>query len=247
VTYYVIDPLTMNPKPNCGITILIRPVVDMGGHCHGGTNRPVGTPVAGTYSGTTGPTGLDFQVPQVWPEVSGLIAVNSSVTPDGPCFPTGAEGVAFLICVRGPDPNVSTAGLTELPDPGPGYELRHGPDNQTRHPDHFYGTPNTVSSLLAIAAEWGGGAVPGRPLLQYNDIGLRWGGVFDILTEGTPRPPDWTPPHCGHRNGRTMDFRFADLTNDQRLQVRNILQRYFDIGKQHTTHWHVNLKRRIPD
>lgn len=45
-------------------------------------------------------------------------------------------------------------------------------------------------------------SIPGVPILGYNDMSLRWGGVFDIDTSRV-----WLNPHRGHRNGDMCDMR----------------------------------------
>ena len=222
VTYYVSNTIGGGPKANCNINITISPIIsNNGGHCHGDATRPVGTPVAGTYSGNTGFDGLQFKVVHVWPQVSGRILVQAVNISDLPCSPLSTFNENFFICVRGPR-NLSTT-------------LRHSLHEFT---EHHYGTPNTVLALQLLATVWRIGA-PGRPTLQFNDISLRSGGVFDI--GGT----DWTPPHCGHRNGRTVDIRF--VPKEYRTDFRAYMVTYFDIGFVHENHWHVNLRRRIPD
>lgn len=245
VTYYVINSIGGGPKPDCNITITISPVENDGGHCHGGMNRPVGTPAAGSYSGNTGADGLRFKITHTWPQVSGRILVQAVNDVASPCSQLSTQNANFFICVRGPHPETFSAGMLSLPD-GPNYEQDSGPDNVTRHPDHHYGTPTTIAALQALAAEWANGGT-GRPVLGYNDMSLRWGGVFDIESAESPRPPDWTPDHCGHRNGRTVDFRTNHFTPQQLANVEPYVRRFFDIGVKHVDHWHLTLRRNIPD
>lgn len=242
VTYYTLNTLTGQAATNCDITVTILGVgLDSGGHCHDNETKPSGNPPTGTVlTGNTGADGMQFKVMHTWPPVSGMVVIEARKTPGGSC-PGGSFIVTefFNICIRGPDPDLFSAGLEYLGD-GPGYERTGGPDNATRHPSHHFGTPAMVAALRNLALDRGA-PLFGRPLLGYNDLSLQWGGVFDIEDEDHPRPPNWTPPHCGHRFGRNVDLRISNLTLEERLLLERVAEKRFKVGIE-GDHWHLTLK-----
>jgi hypothetical protein len=211
-----------------------------GGHCHADTTRPAGTPHNGAIvTGTTGADGLQFLVHYVFPEVSG--ALNQVLyTPAGQdtFVVNSARDTVAILCVR-------WAQMVQLTGPGTGYKLQSpGADNVSNHPDYHWGIPSMVDSLktLAVAIQ---DSLPGSPDVEYNDISLVWGGLFDILDPGTTRPPYWTLPHCSHRFGTSTDFRTkqfnwsADPSLARRLKA---LMRSKGFATHiEGDHWHLNF------
>lgn len=127
---------------------------------------------------------------------------------------------------------------------GPGFELVFGDDNETRHPDSHFGTSGIISALHALALDFES-EFPAGPNMKYNDISLVWGGLFDAYIKNkAPRPPDWTPPHCGHRWGTSADIRVSHLTMAQREKLKTLLKsRGFGKPLEHSSHWHCTLRR----
>jgi hypothetical protein len=185
-------------------------------------------------TGNTGPDGNGFQVTHTWPEVAGRINVLFySTSPACPFF--NDRDTAMVWCVwnkNGP--------MLELA-PGAGFELIGGPDNVARHPNHHRGMPALLDSLRAVAQDFAA-AFPGAPLLGFNDLSLEWGGLFDIEDAGHPRPPDWTPPHCGHRFGMNCDLRISNLSLGQRRMLSKILDDRGLATLKHPSHWHLALR-----
>jgi len=76
--------------------------------------------------------------------------------------------------------------------------------------------------------------VPGLQM-NYNDISLQWGGLFDINA-------DWRPPHYEHRRGRQVDFSNADnLPADLQRALRGIIGQYGGEVRNEGNHWHVRF------
>ncbi len=209
-----------------------------GGHCHADTTRPAGTPRNGAIAaGNTGANGLGFAVNHVFPEVSG--AQNVIVyTPPGQdtLVINAAKDTLYIFCTR-------WAQFAQLTGPGPGYKLQApGADNLQRHPDYHWGKPQMIDDLKRLAAAIRD-SLPGLPDVEYNDISLVWGGMFDILDPGTSRPPDWTLPHCSHRFGTGVDFRTRNLpTSDSELATRlkKLMKDYGFWVHKEGDHWHLN-------
>jgi hypothetical protein len=223
---------------NCNASITVSAWPNTGGHCHNDPSRPFGSPQ--TASGNTGPDGMQFKVLHTWPQVSGDLLVQ--LQPDAACT-VNQSGISenLFVHVRGPDPESSTAGMSQL-GLGTGYTLEKGPDNDSRHPDNHYGIPALLAALQNLALDWGAPA-NGRPLLGYNDMSLMWGGVFDVSGAGCARPPDWVSPcHCSHRNGNICDFQTTQLSLAMRKKVLPYVTKYFYRGI-HGNHWHLTLKQ----
>jgi hypothetical protein len=192
--------------------------INTGGHCHNPTAREI--PMLQPTSGNTGGDGLQFKVIHTWPEAAGRYHIFLEDAPGDTC---GEFQTIFTVCVRR-EPTFS-AGMTAFPGPGPGYELTHGPDNVTRHPDHHYGTPKFNKALMDLAVAFRD-SIPGVPILGYNDMSLRWGGVFDV-----DQARVWLDPHKGHRNGDMVDMRthvngVARYTRTQLRVLRKIVRNY---------------------
>ena len=76
---------------------------------------------------------------------------------------------------------------------------------------------------------------------------LSRGGLFDT-------GQNWTPPHCGHRNGETMDIGLRDFTGTQGIfekialehAARNAGLKFWVVGERPqddaANHWHATLK-----
>jgi hypothetical protein len=218
ITYFVSGPIGV--KKGCQVqvhaTSNLASEIGTGGHCHDPNTRPL--PLLQPSAGNTGSDGFQFKVVHTWPEVAGRYHIFFEDAPGDTC---GDFQEIFTVCIRR-EPTFS-AGLTPLSGPGPGYELTHGADNVTRHPDHHYGTPKFNNALLEIAKAFRD-SIPAVPILGYNDLSLRWGGVFDV---DASQP--WLPGHKGHRNGDMCDMRthvsgVALYTRNQLGALKKILR-----------------------
>lgn len=245
---YVLRNQYGNPVPNCPITIEMKSDItaskNTGGHCHNVTNKPTGT-IPGSCN--TGGDGLGCVVDATWPEVGGRYYLFFTATSGGAC---GYVQSIYTVCIK-KEQSSFLAGLLPLQD-GPGYVLTSGADNITRHPDHHYGTPRFLDALKAIAKDFADSS-QGAPPLGYNDISLRWGGVFDISTGS-----EWHPPHCGHRMGDNCDMRTFTIagpdtvpvyTGDQLKLLRQICRQHrvypflHEKGGTVFPHWHLQPVR----
>lgn len=87
-------------------------------------------------------------------------------------------------------------------------------------------TLNQLQQLEAALNNW--------PLLGYNDLSLKHGGIFDING-------DWAPPHKTHRIGNTLDFRISNLNELHRRIVRRIITKYGADILNEGNHWHLTF------
>lgn len=103
---------------------------------------------------------------------------------------------------------VGIEGLQELEDPSANDHYVKNRNGEADHPEAFYGTPDTISTLKEIADKYyalteneNGPETPGR-ILSVNDMSLPRGGLFDIEA-------DWVKPHKTHRRGTDVDINRA--------------------------------------
>lgn len=226
ITYYFYDEGTGQPVPNCPITADYRPEQKTGGHCHTDANRPVQYP-AGTVprviSGNTGANGLQFVVPNTWPEESGAIDVRVYGTDPGCPFYYDTTTVSFILCVQ-------VAQFTELGADTSHYDLT---GSLPEHVSNHFGTSKLLAALPLLAQDF----LQAYPSVKlgFNDMSLPWGGVFDL-------GKNWQSPHCGHRVGMTADVRTKNLSKAQRTKLRALLKkRGFGIFFE-SDHWHCTLR-----
>jgi hypothetical protein len=227
ITYYFRDVGTGQPIPNCPIVADYRPEQSTGGHCHTDSNRPVEYPagaVPRVISGNTGADGLQFVVPNTWPEESGAIDVRVYGTDPGCPYYYDTTTVTFVLCIR-------VAQFSEL-GADTSYDLT-GTKPEHPSPNNHYGTAKLLAVLPLLAQDFLQ-AYPGVKL-GYNDMSLPWGGVFDL-------DQNWHAPHCGHRVGTSVDVRTKNLNKTQRNKLQALLKKrgfgiYF-----HTDHWHCTLR-----
>lgn len=196
--------------PNCDITLSLNGVSDDGGHAHN-TNRPLGQ-----WDPAFGNSGSDGFLESTYtsPEASGVINFLATGTqPSGdPIFPF--EDTIF---VRIPGLSTLVAGAN--------FNLI----GQTpTHPDNHYGTTQFKTTLVTIANTYAA-KFPGNKI-EYNDMSLQFGGIFDIFA-------GWQPPHSSHRFGNDVDVRLVPTA--QRADLKSIIKgagvRVFVEGN----HWHL--------
>lgn len=232
VVYRCVD--GFNVVPNCQIQINHSVAPDSGGHSHNG-DRPQGEFVPS--SGTTGSTGCCFDSVYTAPEAAGVTQVSAVGTdPAGNLyFDAFTLGVLYWdetqlgVQVR----------LVSLP-PGENY-LQIG--ERDEHPANHFGTPAFNAALVTLADAYAA-RFPGQTL-QYNDMSLVGGGVFDLNF-------NWGPPrHCLHREGRNMDLRTVGpmpenpaIPEANRPELRRIARWEVGLRVQEETvppHWHLTL------
>lgn len=189
---------------------------DVDGHGASHTaDRPLGSLVPGTTGGTTAAatactaaltqsacaaTGstLPSVVTFVAPPIAGTVRIKASC-PDSSCLPT------FV------DVPVRIAGLLTVVSPLPSPVVVA--------PDTIHGSVNVyaTSSFRTIFQKWAAAwyAKSGRSLV-LTDVGLPWGGLFDLSGE-------WIPPHQTHRYGIDADIRICNLTKTERTILAKII------------------------
>jgi hypothetical protein len=109
----------------------------------------------------------------------------------------------------------------------------------SRHPANHYATPRVRQALQSIADQFASefSGQPGYQVLEYNDISLVWGGLFDIYRE-----TNWQPPHIYHRVGINVDFSNADeLPGHMQAALRRIIRDHGGVILNEGNHWHVTF------
>lgn len=199
ITFVVWDYSTGAIIPNADATITQpKPVPNSGGHDHDDAGRPVGS--FSILSGNTGATGFEFQSTYTAPEVSGIVDTFFNCTaPSGlTCFPNYRNPIGVWI----PD-------LFEL-QPATQYDLI-GANGTSLHSQNHFGTASFIAKLTALGTVYFMAYnTQGNNKLQFNDISLRQGGLFDIKN-------NWVPNHKEHRIGISGDLRLVPVQREQAL------------------------------
>lgn len=207
--------------PNCQIELTFSVQPNSGGHDHHDDSRPQGT--LEPISGSTGDTGFAFTTVYTAREVAGVTEVGvTGRTPSG-----GSIFGGFTIGVR-------VAGLEELAE-GENYDLVGSfgePGVTSQHIGNHYGTP-ALNAMLVRLADDHAAAFPGE-VLQYNDMSLVGGGLFDLGN-------NWVRPHRDHRFGRNLDLRTIVIPAQNRRALRQlILDGGFRLLEElNPPHWHL--------
>lgn len=169
-----------------------EPNTTSGGHEHNNSSRPVGS--FDTLSGNTGPSGYGFTTIYTAPEASGNLefTVKCDICP--------VDEINYL--------HVEVPGLASL-QPAAQYNLV---GSTATHPDNHYGTPSFVTKLAALGALYNLKYInqTGNQL-EFNDISLVTGGLFDISG-------GWASPHIEHRNGISGDLRLVPVSRQEKLR-----------------------------
>jgi hypothetical protein len=163
-----------DPIPNRVVVLRLDPTEGTAGHAHSG-NKPDGG--LSSFSPSTGPEGR-VTVTYTAPVASGPVQLRASSEGATPDEKTVSVGVL---------------GLEALP-PSDLYRLVGA---TTPHPDNHFGTPAFNAALESLAASFH--RVYGLSL-EYNDMSLEQGGIFDLNQ-------NWNPPHDEHRVGTNVDLR----------------------------------------
>jgi hypothetical protein len=202
------------------LTLSLAEQANSGGHPH--LDRPVGT--LSTNSGTS-PLSATYTPG----EASGTINLTVRGTaPDGSA-PTPATTAI----------NIGGAGSPFVPLSGVAFSI-------ASHPEGTYGTAGmeeAVSDMAAnypLLAEQAGDSNP-TPL-RSEAASLPLGGIFDIdLT--------WTQPHCGHRDGQTIDLSLSNTTavekNAMKVAANDAGLAFYYVPESPSNpsanHWHATL------
>lgn len=147
------------------------------GHTHTNDGRDIGSwsPVT-----SPGPIATTYDVPEnALSLVTTVVGINTCTLP-----------VDFKVAVQEP-------GLQRLLS-GTHYNVV---GETSSHPSNHWGLAALNTKLVTLADSVA--AKYPTQKLKYNDMGLIWGGLFDI---GPPTYGDfWQPPHNEHRKGRNAD------------------------------------------
>jgi hypothetical protein len=202
--------------PFCNVQLHWQARTSTGGHLHDDGSRP-----RGTYEPSSGNTGASGVLTTTYtsPEASGIIDnILTGQLPNG----QAVNAASFTIGVEIPD-------LVPL-GAGANYNLV---GSGTEHPDNHYGTP-TLNGMLRTLADSYAAAFPGQRL-DYNDMSLAYGGVFDIAYT-------WKPDHFEHRFGQNCDLRIRTVPPQQRPRLRQLIYAVGIRGiLEHKVnpHWHL--------
>lgn len=194
---------------------------DSGGHSLHPTAMPPGrfTPSAGWVDTADG----YFRTTYYASEVSGVIDVKIHCQP------------GFGGCQDGT--TVIGVGFDSLADlgPGTGYVLT---GDKSQHPSNHWGSPAFVTAIQQAATLFAAD-YPNDPL-QYNDMSLKLGGVFDVETP-TETGYDWTPPHKSHRIGTNLGMSILAGRTRQALVRRLFNQNGIHVLPEDAYHWHMTF------
>ena len=209
--------VTHDGSPVSGTEVYFTASGTGGGHSHDDT-RP-----AGTFSPSHGTTNANGQVQSTYT----ASLAGGTYTLQATCV-----GV-FDTCSL--DVRVSGLGLL-----GSGsYYTRKYCD--VHHPEYHYGTTGTVSDLQGVASDFHA-AYPSANYLEYNDMSLIKGGIFDYCSCPTCNGGHWQTPHSEHRTGHNCDLsNIEDYTPTQKTTLNTIIGNY-DGGKiDEDNHWHLTF------
>ncbi len=142
------------------------------------------------------------------PDVTGMVVspqlkLNSvfTLSVDIPKYATQLVTHVELVCGNGKSETdymeIMVPGLQELP--ASSFYVSNGPNAgaNTLHPFNHYATTTTVDALISLASQWNS-AHPGANKLVFNDMSLKWGGLFDVYG-------NWRGSHSNHSFGTAID------------------------------------------
>jgi Calx-beta domain len=113
----------------------------------------------------------------------------------------------------------------------------------TPHPLNHFGTPQLNQALIELADKYAT-TFPGSRL-EYNDMSLRFGGLFD-----SDKEKPWRKPHAEHRLGLNLDLRVQRnnaVPPDRRLKLRQLIHKgtlgilIHPEGGETPAHWHLTF------
>ena len=186
-------------------------VQNSGGHLHLG--RPLGSLAAS--SGTTNSQGK-FTTTYTASLFGGAEKISASAG--------GGSGNATL--------TVKVTGLSLLGS-GTNYALVGA---TSTHPVNHYGNSTTNSKLPAIANQYA--AQFSGSVLNYNDMSLARGGLFDI---GPPFGTLWNTPHVEHRLGKNCDVSKSNVASSRWNALEIIFTENNVAFLEESDHWHLRF------
>lgn len=204
--------------PNCSIQLQYRMLTDSAtdGHNHSNSSRPKGTFVP--ESGNTGSARL--QTTNTAPAVAGQVEIEIHCSlPNSTCNTgviTGAVKISGLIDLE----SVGSASFTPV----------GGLPGHPEHPVNHYGTPTMVQSVVKLANDY---KSKYGDALAYNDISLRWGGIFDLHQ-------DWQKPHKGHNLGTHLDVGLVPPERRSTLLHQAWSNNLGVLIESSPPHWHLS-------
>lgn len=229
-----------NPVADRDVTFTAEPVANSGGHDHGGS-RP-----AGAFSGSN----ILFSSPphgRTGPD--GKLAAIYTASKFG-----GQEKIMVHVTTA---PSISTSTLLEVKVPGlvllpgsanygkvGGTSFHLGPPDSAVDHNH-YGATDVISILPSIAIDYAA-RFQSRSVIQYNDISLPSGGLFDVGGQ-------WLPPHDTHRTGREVDIRSSpphanavpsrgrDFIKFSEIAMRWAENARIEVHSRGTPHEHIHI------
>src|ERR1051325_2202991 len=225
--FSVVDTCTGKPIPDSSVSIKFSPVPFSGGHAHDDQNRPASDP--NNTTGSAGSSDGNFEALYVAPEVSGKTTITvECLVPDGRQCSKGSANI-----------DVRVDGLIDLSGTGGRFFLV---GQKNAHPSNHYGTPGLLTGLVGPGMAYG---VKFNDNLNYNDMSLPWGGVFDICAtaEGNCQQgiTPWVSPHKGHNFGLNVDVRLVPPARRSAL-LQMAWDNQLGVLKEEdgpTPHWHL--------
>ena len=218
----------------CRIKVLMAMGDRTGGHSHGDVffPRPLGKTSLPVQQWATVPaSGLTFDYEA--PELAGNVKmVFEGTDPDGATLDT----MPLTLDIRNFEEFEYIGGLD--------WDITSGHDGQ-------YGIKLMNASVQTVIKRFKeelneNYQVPSDEVHQLISGGasLPTGGLFDISKT-------WWAPHCGHRDGRTMDLNISHLTKTEKNVLKEMLSAYFNfpVAKESPrsakpTHWHVQMRKK---
>lgn len=207
--------------PNATVTIANYSVVHFsGGHDHDNSVRPKGefVPLGSINTGTSGKSVVRYTAPEVAGNVKVTLACK---VPDASPCETRDASIEVAVFPR----------LVPLSEGGY-YDLvgSYGtPGVNSQHISNHWATSSFAAKLNKLAEFYFGKYTE---KLQYNDISLENGGLFDVFN-------NWKPDHHEHRIGISGDVRLVPFI--RRDELRKMLIKAGIVGKLkiHPDHWHI--------
>ena len=114
----------------------------------------------------------------------------------------------------------------------------------TSHPDNHYATSDAIAGFVMLAKDWRAECSRGR-LLQFNDMSLIWGGLFDVNK-------NWIPSHAEHRKGLNVDLSKRNINKSDRKRFLTLACKTFGVKSEgdatgEAPHYHLTVTPPAPD
>jgi hypothetical protein len=167
-----------------------------------------------------------------------------------------------ILTITGTDPNGNQIASNNLPAPitfhvwasgSPNWVplsnadlsvIVNGADPSPSHPLGYYGTSAMADSVDELSQNFVDAlsATETPPRIYSQAASLPWGGIYDIQR-------DWDTPHCGHRDGMTIDLSLSNLDAGEKKELATAakdsgLGFYYvpeSPSNPRANHWHATL------